>query len=582
MKIGMEEYDVPIIIALIISIILVLIIYGLLYYLGRRQTNTITTLDERKQEILALPVADKLFKIKNKNVSGSTRRLYEKEQANWQTVKQYNIPEIEAALVAAQSETDKFSLVKARQTTDKAESLLDETEKTIQKINEALTEILKREGENEAFHEKTYQRYADIRKQLLAHGYAYGEAIEVLEKHLSYLELDFTKYNALMNDGDFIGANDELKQINADIDELEQMMQLIPDMLKQITEEYAEQLEDIQQGYQRMRQEAYQFPKAIHIDAEIEKVEKDIQSAYNAVITADLSEGENLMKASEVQIDHTYQLMESELSAKQYIDQNRGTMQRKLDQIHQSNRYAQLEIDRVSQSYLLHENESGKMKDYADEIAQEHHKIDRVNEQEAAHTIAYTDMQKAYQNTYELLNKIEKGQSHIVASLSNLKQREREARDEVYGFDLDLRNMQRQIEQYHLPGLDDAYLDEFFATEDLIDDLSHKLTRVKLDIEAIEKMMQEIAQRVERLDIATEKILDEAILTENTIQYANRYRSDSAEINRAIEEAGILFNEKFDYAGAHQHIARALDRIEAGASQRVISLYHADKAKGHY
>ncbi|MDO4680193.1 MAG: septation ring formation regulator EzrA [Aerococcus sp.] len=572
----------PIIIALIISIILVLVIYGLLYYLGRRQTNTITDLDERKQEIMAIPVADKLFKIKNKNVSGNTRRLYEKEQANWQTVKQYNIPEIEAALVSAQADTDKFGLVKARQTTDKAESLLSETEKTIQAINDSLTEILKRESENEAVHDKTYQRYADIRKQLLAHGYAYGDAIEVLEKHLSYLELDFTKYNALMNDGDFIGANEELKQINADIDELEQMMEDIPTMLKQITEEYADQLEDIRQGYQRMRQEEYQFPKAIHITQEIDKVEKNIQSAYDAVITADLTEGANLMKASEVQIDHTYQIMEDELAAKQYIDQNRGNMQRKLEQIQQSNRYGQLEIDRVSQSYLLHENESGKMKDFADEIAQEHQRIDRVNEQNAAHTIAYTEMQKQYQETYETLSKIEKGQSHIVASLSNLKQRENQARDEVYGFDLDLRNMQRQIEQYHLPGLDDSYLDQFFATEDMVDELSHKLNRVKLDIDAIEQMIAEIANQVEQLDIMTEQILDEAMLTENTVQYANRYRSDSAEINQAIEETNVLFNERYDYEAAHQHIAQALDRVEAGASRRVESLYRADKERGLY
>ncbi len=68
---------VPFLIALLILIILVLLGYGLIYYLGRKQTQANIELDEQKQEIMSTPVADKLYTLRNKNVSGATRRVYE-------------------------------------------------------------------------------------------------------------------------------------------------------------------------------------------------------------------------------------------------------------------------------------------------------------------------------------------------------------------------------------------------------------------------------------------------------------------------------------------------------------------------
>ena len=36
-----------------------------------------------------------------------------------------------------------------------------------------------------------------MRKDLLAHSFSFGEALETLEKRLAYLELDFAKFNTL-------------------------------------------------------------------------------------------------------------------------------------------------------------------------------------------------------------------------------------------------------------------------------------------------------------------------------------------------------------------------------------------------
>lgn len=571
----------PIIITLIIGIILVLIVYGLLYYLGHRYGENIQALDDKKQEILAIPVPDKLYQIKNKHVSGNTRRLYDTQRAKWQTVKQYNLSEIESSLVSAQNQADKFSLVKARKEIDNAEELLEDTESDVRAINDALTDLLALEGENEAYYEKTYERYAAIRKQLLAHGYAYGDAIDMLEKHLSYVELDFTKYNALMNDGDFIGADEELHQINEDIDALDNMMSHIPDILDKIDNEYNEQLQDLKQGYQRLQEETFQFPKGVNVSENIDKVAQDIKNAYDAVLAGDLNEAKNLMKVCESQIDHTYQMMEDEINARDYVDKNQGKLQKQFDQVSQSNHYSQLEADRISQSYVLHDNEVGKIREFSSEIKNEQQKIERSNEQLAARTIAYSEMKKRIEEAYNILSSVEKGQSHIISSMSHLKSREKEMRDELYEADLELRNMQRRIERFNLPGLSDDYLDLFFDTQDMIEDIEHKMNRVKLDIRTMTEIMTKIDNQLNALAEQTEAILDDAILTENCIQYANRFRAENPDINQAIQDANHYYYDKFDYQAAHQTIADAIDAVEPGASQHVADWYYEDKKRGN-
>src|SRR5690625_5341158 len=62
---------------------------------------------------------------------------------------------------------------------------------------------------------------------------------------------------------------------------------------------------------------------------------------------ADLTQASELMEAAGVQIDHTYTLMEKEIASREYIGKNQGAVQRRLEQVTQSNRYGALE-DRKS------------------------------------------------------------------------------------------------------------------------------------------------------------------------------------------------------------------------------------------
>jgi len=534
---------------LVAIILLVLVGYGAIMYLTRQQANRIKAIDEKKQKAMAIPVADNLFTLKNMNLTGQTKRTYESWQATWQTITRFQYPEIEAALVSAEQYIQRMNFIKAKQAISQADQLIDETKNSVEKVNKALEKLLESAQENRKELEEIQERYNKIRKQLLAHSFTFGPAIETLEKNLNYMELDFTKFNSLTNEGDHMEAKEILSRIEQDLLVMEEVVEKIPELNEKIKTEYEEQVSDLKDGYQRLLDEKYIF-EGVDVSAEIAAVEKEIQEAKDSIGLADINEAGKKMDKVERDIEAVYAIMEKEMEAKEFVGRHTANLQKKMDHVLQSNRYVLLEIDRVSQNYFLNKNELGRAQEFEEQLLKENEALRYYDKMMKEHEISYSVVREYYEKISQRLSEIDKEQSELVSNLSDLRNREKEIKDSIDLYELDMRNMKRTIEKYHLPGLPKIYLDLFFSVTDRIEDLASKLNRVKIDMDEIDAISKMCEEDIEMLDNQTQAIVDNAMLTEYMIQYANRFRHSHVEIENAINKALVLFHREYDYEGA--------------------------------
>lgn len=566
---------------LVAIILLVLVGYGAIMYLTRQQANRIKAIDEKKQKAMAIPVADNLFTLKNMNLTGQTKRTYESWQATWQTITRFQYPEIEAALVSAEQYIQRMNFIKAKQAISQADQLIDETKNSVEKVNKALEKLLESAQENRKELEEIQERYNKIRKQLLAHSFTFGPAIETLEKNLNYMELDFTKFNSLTNEGDHMEAKEILSRIEQDLLVMEEVVEKIPELNEKIKTEYEEQVNDLKDGYQRLLDEKYIF-EGVDVSAEIAAVEKEIQEAKDSIGLADINEATKKMDKVERDIEAVYAIMEKEMEAKEFVGRHTANLQKKMDHVLQSNRYVLLEIDRVSQNYFLNKNELGRAQEFEEQLLKENEALRYYDKMMKEHEISYSVVREYYEKISQRLSEIDKEQSELVSNLSDLRNREKEIKDSIDLYELDMRNMKRTIEKYHLPGLPKIYLDLFFSVTDRIEDLASKLNRVKIDMDEIDAISKMCEEDIEMLDNQTQAIVDNAMLTEYMIQYANRFRHSHVEIENAINKALVLFHREYDYEGALEAIRIPLNRIEAGAARKVEESYQEEKNRRYY
>ena len=550
--------------------------YGVAHYLSQKQSKVIEELGVKKQKLMTVPIADILFTLKNLNLTGQTKRTYETWQATWQTITRFRFPEIEAALVSAEQYTQRLNFVKGSQISNQASQLIEETKAEVDKIYTALQKLLDSEKKNREELEVLQERYASMRKDLLAHSFSFGEALESLEKRLSYLELDFTKFNTLTNEGDHLEAKEVLGRIEAEMQDFEQIVEEVPKYLKEIEEEYEDQVADLKEGYQKMVDEHYQFPK-ISIPTEIQKIEEIIAVAREHIKATELEEARQQLDKVAREIDQLYAVMETEIEAKAFVKRNRAQVERKLNQVLQSNRYVNIEVDRVSQNFVLSNNEFNRVQDFANQLEKEQEAVAYYSKALQNQQVPYSIVKEHYEIVLNTLKEIDENQLSLVNTLTDLSQQEKSIRDGLDVFELDLRNMKRTIEKYHLPGLPKEYLELFFATSSRIEQLSQLMNRVKLDMTEITGLNQTIEDDVEKLDIMTEEIVDHAQLTEYMIQHANRYRLDHPEIDTAIQQALEQFNHFYRYEESLAIIEKALNQVEPGSAQRVRDNYQAEK-----
>ena len=561
---------------LLIIVVLGAIGYGVAHYLSQKQSKVIEELGVKKQKLMTVPIADILFTLKNLNLTGQTKRTYETWQATWQTITRFRFPEIEASLVSAEQYTQRLNFVKGSQISNQASQLIEETKAEVDKIYTALQKLLDSEKKNREELEVLQERYASMRKDLLAHSFSFGEALESLEKRLSYLELDFTKFNTLTNEGDHLEAKEVLGRIETEMQDFEQIVEEVPKYLKEIEEEYEDQVADLKEGYQKMVEEHYQFPK-ISIPSEIQKIEEIIAVAREHIKATELEEARQQLDKVAREIDQLYLVMETEYEAKAFVKRNRAQVERKLNQVLQSNRYVNIEVDRVSQNFVLANNEFNRVQDFAKQLEKEQEAVAYYSKALQNQQVPYSIVKEHYEIVLNTLKEIDENQLALVNTLTNLSQQEKSIRDGLDVFELDLRNMKRTIEKYHLPGLPKEYLELFFATSSRIEQLSQLMNRVKLDMTEITGLNQTIEDDVEKLDIMTEEIVDHAQLTEYMIQHANRYRLDHPEIDTAIQQALEQFNHFYRYEESLAIIEKALNQVDPGSAQRVRDNYQAEK-----
>lgn len=555
--------------------VVIMVGYGVVYYLNRKQANRIKEIDNKKHKMMTIPVADNLYTLKNLNLTGQTKRTYESWQATWQTITRFQYPEIEAAIVSAEQSIQQFNFIRAKQAIENAEKLIAETETSVIKVNKALEKLLESAQENRKELEENQERYNKIRKQLLAHSFTFGPAVETLEKNLNYMELDFTKFNSLTNEGDHMEAKEVLDRIDHDLTIMEEVVEKIPQLNKQIKEEYEEQIADLREGHDRLLSENYVFDN-VDIPEKITEIETILKEAKDSIALADVNEARKKMDKAERTIDETYAIMENEMAAKDFVDRHQANLSRKMDHVLQSNRYVLLEIDRVSQNFFLNHNELGRAQDFEEQLMAENESLRYHDKMMEQHEIAYSAVKARYEKMTQKLSEIDKEQSDLVAALSNLKNREKEAKDAVDVFEMDMRNMKRTLEKQHLPGLAPSYLDLFFAVSKRIEEISAKLNRVKIDMDEIESLVTMCEEDIQLLDKRTEQILDNANMTEYLIQYANRHRED-ASIVTATREALDLFQNAYDYEKAANVMKQVLNQVDPGSVKRVEDSYLEDK-----
>lgn len=568
------------VIFLISLIIIALVIYLGVYLFKRHKAKQIEVYQAKVNEITENSLEKELAEISKLNLSGDSLTEFEKVDKDYREIVNRKLPEISELLNDLRELNQHYQFGRTNHELKDVDEKLSGTAAQFEKIKEELKNIRKVTEEHQKAVEELSEKYKDLRKTLLAKSFSFGPSSDKLEEQLGELEQQFNDYTKLMESGDYVKSAKPLSDLQDATAEMEEKVEKIPPIFKNLKSVFPDQLKELNSAVDQLLKEKYVFHE--DLKKKLADIQKMVDKNFENLKKVDLKNATKLDEKLTTEIDKVYDEIDQEYRARKVVEENYNYYQDFVEHAERQEHELLIDLDRLSQNYELTHNEFEDAHDLQVQIQAIRKDFDNFTKQRSEGVI-YSDELKRQKDNIDKLTKIEKKQKEINDGVSNLWKEEKEAQKAVQGFDLEIHRMRRDVEKLNLPGLSREYTDYFFKVSDEIENLDDALGQIQINMDEITKALINTQSDLDVLGDKTKEIIDCATLSEEFLQYANRYRTRYPEVEEAYKKASQLFNKEYNYVDALDTISNAVEEVEPGAYKRITDDYESrEQAQRQY
>ncbi|MGO3731658.1 MAG: septation ring formation regulator EzrA [Vagococcus sp.] len=561
---------------LLVVIILAVALYLVAFFMRRSNQDRLEELENRKIDLFDLPVLEEVDDVKKMHLVGQSQNTFREWNQKWIDISTISFAELESLIFEIENLNETFRFMKVKEAIEEATETLRGMESEVEEIRQGLTDLRESEERNSEAVQKALDAYETISESVTSDSDKYGVAYKELEKQIQNVERDFTQFVALNTAGDPMEARTVLEKAEKRTYEIQSIIDEVPPLFDTLDKVFPEQLQEIKDGYDTLKKDHYVFENDI-VETNVEKLDGKVRST---LMNLEKLEVENVAKLNtEIakEIDQLYDVMEKEISARHYVNENKAKLTSFLDHADQNNNLLMIELDHVSQSYILNSNELGMVRGFQAQMEEMQKEFNATEEKLENKNAVFSQIAAFYRESLDQLKDIENEQIAIGRSIKEFAPREREAIEKIDDYELELRMLKRHIEKQRLPGIPSSYLEFFFVTGERIEELSRELDKIRIDMNHIDRLVGLCEEDLITLKEKTNGLIDSAALTEQMIQYANRFRFSHPEIKNAIDRSLSLFSREHLYQDSLDVISEAIERIEPGVTERIRKYYFSNK-----
>ena len=570
------------VIYLIIAVaILLLISYVVAIYVKKRNESKLAILEEKKEELYNLPVNDEVEAVKNMHLIGQSQVAFREWNQKWVDLSLNSFADIENNLFEAEGYNNSFRFFKASHQIDQIESQITLIEEDIASIRNALADLEKQESKNSGRVLHTLDLFEELQHRVADHSEEYGQGLSEIEKQLENIQSEFSQFVTLNSSGDPVEAAVILDNVENHILALTHIVDRMPAIVTTLSKDLPDQLEDLEDGYRKLLDANYHFVET-DIEARFQLLYEALKKNNENIAQLELDNAEYENTQVQEEINSLYDIFTREIAAQKVVEGLVATLPTYFKHIKENNALLIKDIERLNKNYLLSESDESHVSRLQRELESFELAIEEATSNQDEPTQAYSIIEENLESLQEKLKEIEDEQISISERLARIEKDDYNARQKATIYANRLHTIKRYMEKRNLPGIPQSFLKLFFTasnnTEDLMAELDHKL----VNIEAVTRILEIVTNNMETLETETYNIVQYATLTEQLLQYSNRYRSFDERIQEAFNEALAIFETDFDYRASFDKISEALEVAEPGVSKRFVSSYEKTREAIHF
>ncbi|WP_173258751.1 septation ring formation regulator EzrA [Streptococcus sp. 5905] len=558
---------------LMVAIAVILILaYVAAIFLRKRNVSRLTALEERKEELYNLPVNDEVEAVKNMHLIGQSQVTFREWNQKWVDLSLNSFADIENNLFEAEGYNNSFRFFKATHQIDQIESQIDLIEEDIAAIRNALSELEKQESKNSGRVLHALDLFENLQHTVAENSEQYGKALPEIEKQLENIQSEFSQFVTLNSSGDPVEAAAILDSTENHILALTHIVDRVPSLVKTLSTELPEQLEDLEEGYRKLLDANYHFTET-DIESRFQLLHESLKNNQENIRQLELDNAEYENTQIQEEINALYDIFTREIAAQKVVESLLSTLPTYLNHLKENNQVLVQDLERLNKTYLLPESDGNHVRRLQAELSGLDTAITEVTEDQTEPTQAYSVLEEQLSSLQSNLKDIEDEQVSVSERLAQIEKDDINARQKANVYVNRLHTIKRYMEKRNLPGIPQSFLKLFFTASHNTEDLMAELEQAQVNIESVKRILEIATHDMEALETETYNIVQYATLTEQLLQYSNRYRSFDERIQQAFNEALEIFEKEFDYKASFEKISQALEVAEPGVTNRFVSSY---------
>ena len=558
---------------LMVAIAVILILaYVTAIFLRKRNVSRLTALEERKEELYNLPVNDEVEAVKNMHLIGQSQMTFREWNQKWVDLSLNSFADIENHLFEAESYNNSFRFFKAAHKIDQIESQIGLIEEDIAAIRNALSELEKQESKNSGRVLHALDLFESLQHTVAEDSEKYGKALPEIEKQLENIQSEFSQFVTLNSSGDPVEAAAILDSTENHILALTHIVERIPALVETLTKELPDQLADLEEGYRKLLDANYHFTET-DIESRFQLLHESLKNNQENIRQLELDNAEYENNRIQEEINALYDIFTREIAAQKVVESLLATLPTYLNHLKENNQVLVQDLERLTKTYLLPESDGNHVRRLQAELAALDTAILEVTEDQGEPTQAFSVLEEQLEMLQSNLKDIEDEQISVSERLAQIEKDDLNARQKANVYVNRLHTIKRYMEKRNLPGIPQSFLKLFFTASHNTEDLMAELEQPQVNIESVKRILEVATNDMEALETETYDIVQYATLTEQLLQYSNRYRSFDERIQEAFNEALEIFEKEFDYQASFEKISQALEVAEPGVTNRFVTSY---------
>lgn len=569
-------------IILIVAIVVILIVaYVACLIIRKRNEQQLLALEDRKEELFNIPVNAEVEKVKNLHLIGQSQVTFREWNQKWVDLSLNSFADIENHIFEAEAFNNSFRFISAKNAIGSIESQIALVEEDIIAIRQGLLELQSQGEKNTGRVKHALDLFDELQETVQQNTEAFGETLPELEKQIKNIEVEFSEFVMLNSSGDPIEASEILDKTEEHMIALNHIMDRIPNLIRKVNVEFPEQLEDLESGYRKLLEQNYLFTEN-NIESKFQEIRVSIRENTALIVSFDLDAADAENTHIQEAIDRLYQLFNKEIEAQRKTTKLSKTLPKYFEHISQNAGLLVEEAELLKKNYVLADSKLSRIQQLSNRLpALDSVVNDGIGELDNPQ-VAYSILEERLEHALSTLKDMEEEQLILADYLKNQESSENTARLKANQYVNKLHTLKRFMEKRNLPGIPEYFLSQFFRASNHVESLIAELDHARINVEIVNRLLENATYDMEHLEETTYQIVQNVTLTEQLLQYSNRYRSFDENVQKAFTRSLALFEKDFDYQASFEEISFALEVVEPGVTERFVRSYEKTREMIRY